>query len=91
MIMTENKARKCSNCGNILQFSHVVDFKIGQTDSDLISLLISPPKNSEEGLLPLEVFICPACGCVQLVAGPEIKNSLVRISENRSPEKEKKG
>jgi hypothetical protein len=79
--MDENK--KCT-CGGAMRFSHVADFKIGRADSDLNSLLISSPKISESTTLPLNVYVCPGCGLIRLFAGDEIKNSLVRIAENRS-------
>lgn len=57
-----------------MEFSHCVDFKIGIAGSD-------PPK-AKGAILPLDLFICPACGLIQFFAGDEIKSSLLRVADN---------
>ena len=69
---------KCS-CGAPMKFSHTVDFKIGTKDSDLIPLLELPKTN--EGIFPLDVFVCPNCGRIEFFAPKEIKISLLRLAK----------
>lgn len=61
-----------------MRFACTVDFRIGASESDLSSLL-NLPQNSE-GILPLDVYICPNCGRVELFASKEIEDSLLRIA-----------
>ena len=62
-----------------MKFSRTIDFKIGAKDSDLIPLLELPKTNG--GILPLDVYVCEACGQVQFFAPLEIKESLLRLAK----------
>jgi hypothetical protein len=72
------KTVKCS-CGGLMKFSRTIDFKIGATDSDLIPLLELPKVS--EGILPLDIYVCPNCGRIEFFASKEIKDSLLRLAK----------
>ena len=74
------KTVKCS-CGALMEFSRAIDFKIGAKDSDLIPLLELPKVS--EGILSLDVHVCPSCGKIELYAPGEVKKSLLRVANQR--------
>ena len=79
--MNNTNDKKCPNCGAELKFSVVVDFQIGAKSSNLIKQLELP--KTEEGVLPLSLFVCHECGSVQFFAPKEIQQSLLNLAAQR--------
>ena len=79
--MAKNQVKRCS-CGADIRFAFTVDFKVGNSGQDVNKLFPESPKVSE-GILPLDIYICPGCGKVELHAGKEIKNALLRVAGKR--------
>jgi predicted RNA-binding Zn-ribbon protein involved in translation (DUF1610 family) len=88
-VMNENNVKKCSSCGSILHFALEANLKIGGGQD--LELLVYPSHTSIRDLLksgetalPLDVYVCPDCGKVELFASAEVKKSLIRVAGQRS-------
>jgi hypothetical protein len=62
-----------------MKFSHTVDFRTGAGGK--ITLLPYQKSGPNISLLPLNVFVCPDCGKIELFAGEAIKDALLRVAE----------
>ena len=83
--VSKNNVKKYPNCGAVLKFALAADLRIrGNSGLDLLEGLFQESPKTDETTLPLDVHVCPACGCVQLVAGTEIKKSLLTLAAQRN-------
>lgn len=63
-------------------FTYTADFRTGGTAGKW-KLLVGESAEIGESVLPLNVYVCPDCGKVELFAGDAIKDSLLRIADKR--------
>ncbi len=78
--MQKNEVKRCPSCGSEMKFAFAADFRFGASELDMPGLEL--PQNNE-GLLPLDVFVCSSCGKIDFYAGPEIKQSLLNIADKQ--------
>ena len=74
----ERKLR-CSSCGSAMQFSYSVDFRTGAGGK--VKLLFGESINPGMSLLPLNVYVCPDCGKIDLFAAKAIKEALLHVAD----------
>ena len=80
--MSKKEVKRRCSCGADIRFAFTADFKIGKNSDQDLNLLLELPKTNPE-ILPLDVYVCEACGQVRFFAGEEIKNALLRVAGKR--------
>ncbi len=75
------KEPECCSCGAVMRFTFAADFRIGAGGK--VKFLSGESTNADLSLLPLDVYVCPKCGKVELFAGDVIKDALLRIADGR--------
>jgi len=80
--MAKKEVKRCS-CGADIRFAFTADFKIGNSGQGLKSLFPLQLPKANAGILPLDVYVCEACGQVRLQAPKEIKDSLLRVARQQ--------
>lgn len=75
--MTKNEVKKCSSCGSILEFAFEGVFKVSENSDPLFPEL---PRVGES-LIPMNIYVCPSCGKIELFVGEAIKSTLLRLAE----------
>jgi hypothetical protein len=78
--LSKNELKRCPSCGGEMKFAFAADFRIGASRLELPGLEL--PTNNE-GIFPLDVFVCSSCGKIDFYAGPEIKESLLRVADKQ--------
>jgi len=73
------KDNKNCYCGGVMRFAYTADFRVGGTDGSL-KLLFGELAKVDENRLPLNIYVCPICGKIELYAGESIKGSLLRLA-----------
>ena len=76
--MAKNEV-KCS-CGAITRFALSADFRVGGTGGAW-KLILGELAEVGESMIPLDIYVCPSCGKIELFAGEEIKSTLLRLAE----------
>lgn len=69
---------RCS-CGAAMRFTFTADFKLGAGGK--VKFLFGESTTADPSLLPLNVYVCPKCGKVELFAGDAIKDALLGIAD----------
>ena len=74
--MSESKAKKCYSCGREMQLAQKVPFRIKGTPG-MWKLLFGELAELGEEMLSLDVYVCPSCGEIRLIADKKAKQSLL--------------
>jgi len=75
-----DKIVKCCSCGAMMRFAYTADFRTGGTTGKW-KLLLGEWAEVGKSMLPLNVYICPNCGKIELFAGDAIKDALQRVAD----------
>jgi hypothetical protein len=73
---------KTCTCGATIQFAETASFRVGGTSGGW-KLLFGEWAELGESMIPLDIYICPECGRIELVAGQETKQRLLKLSGAR--------
>jgi predicted RNA-binding Zn-ribbon protein involved in translation (DUF1610 family) len=79
-----SETKKCPSCGGELQFAERADFRVGGTSGGW-KLLFGELAEIGEGMIPLNIYVCPQCGRIELFADEETKRRLLQVSGGRKP------
>ena len=69
---------RCS-CGAAMRFTVIADFRLGAGGK--VKFLLGESTTADLSLLPLNVYVCPECGKVELFASDAIKDALLDIAD----------
>ena len=64
-----------------MRFTFTADFRIGAGGK--VKFLSRESASADPSLLPLNVYVCPKCGKVELFAGAAIKDALLGLADKR--------
>jgi hypothetical protein len=65
-----------------MRFAETASFRVGSTSGGW-KLLFGEWAELGESMIPLEIHVCPECGRIELVAGEETKQRLLKLSSAR--------
>jgi predicted RNA-binding Zn-ribbon protein involved in translation (DUF1610 family) len=77
--MSEKEAKKCCSCNVEMQFAQKVPFRIKWTRG-FWKLVFGEWAELGEGMLSLDVYVCPKCGLTNLYADEKAKQYLLRLT-----------
>ena len=77
--MNEKETKTCS-CGGVLRFAYTADFRVGGTIGGW-KLPFGELAEAGENVLPLDIYVCPNCGKIELYAGESMKDSLLCLAK----------
>jgi predicted RNA-binding Zn-ribbon protein involved in translation (DUF1610 family) len=83
--MNGSEVKKCHSCGVELQFAERVDFRVGGTGGGW-KLLFGEWAELGESMIPLNIYVCPECGRIDLFADEETKKRLLQLRDGRKTE-----
>jgi predicted RNA-binding Zn-ribbon protein involved in translation (DUF1610 family) len=72
-----SEIKKCDSCGATMQFTGEAPFRIGGTSGGW-KLVFGEFAELGEKMLPLNIYVCPQCGKVELYADEKTKQHLLR-------------
>jgi hypothetical protein len=73
---------KSCTCGTAMRFAETASFRVGGTSGGW-KLLFGEWAELGESMIPLDIYVCPECGRVELVEGEETKQRLLKLSGAR--------
>ena len=79
MAMSESEVKKCYSCGIEMQFAQKVPFRIKGTPG-YWKLVFGEWAELGEEMLSFDVYVCPSCGEIRLLADEKSKTSLLRLT-----------
>jgi hypothetical protein len=82
-VVGETEARRCT-CGTAMEFAEKANFRVGGTSGGW-KLLFGEWAELGESMIPLNIYVCPQCGRIQLYADEEAKRRLLQLSAQRKP------
>lgn len=82
--MAKNEVKECSSCGGTTRFALSIDFRVGGNGGQDLKVLFPELPKTNEGILPLDVYVCEACGQVRFFAPKDVKNSLLNVAARSS-------
>ncbi len=71
--------RKCVSCGQYAQLIYTAKFRIGGTSGGW-KLLFGEWAELGESMIPMDVFVCPNCGKIELYATEELRQQAIRAA-----------
>jgi hypothetical protein len=71
---------KCCSCGTLMKFACTFDFRTGGTP-EKFEFPFDKLADVKVNLLPLNVYVCPDCGRIELKAGKAIQDALLHIAD----------
>jgi hypothetical protein len=74
--------KKCQTCDLEMEFAERANFRVGGTSGGW-KLLFGEWAELGESMIPLEVYVCPECGRIELFADEETKQRLLKLSGKR--------
>ena len=80
--MNENGVKRCQTCNLEMEFAERADFRVGGTSGGW-NLLFGEWAELGESMIPLQIYVCPQCGRVELFADEETKQRLLKLSGGR--------
>jgi predicted RNA-binding Zn-ribbon protein involved in translation (DUF1610 family) len=80
--MVESEVKKCHSCGVEMQFAEKASFRVGGTSGGW-KLLFGEWAELGESMIPLDIYVCPQCGRIELFADEETKKRLLKLSGGR--------
>jgi hypothetical protein len=75
--MSENAVKNCM-CGAAMEFAEKASFRVGGT-SGAWKLLFGEWAELGESMIPLNIYVCPQCGKIELFADEETKGRLLSL------------
>jgi predicted RNA-binding Zn-ribbon protein involved in translation (DUF1610 family) len=76
--MSQGEVKKCISCGVELKFAERADFRVGGTSGGW-KLLFGEWAEIGESMIPLNIYVCPKCGRIELFADEETKKRLLQL------------
>jgi len=80
--VNENGVKRCQTCNLEMEFAERADFRVGGTSGGW-NLLFGEWAELGESMIPLQIYVCPQCGRVELFADEETKQRLLKLSGGR--------
>lgn len=77
--MSEDEVKKCDSCGAEMYLAQKVSFRVGGTPGEW-KLLFGELAELGEKMLPLNFYVCPKCGRINLFADEKTKQFLLRLT-----------
>jgi predicted RNA-binding Zn-ribbon protein involved in translation (DUF1610 family) len=74
-----SEVKKCQTCNLEMEFAERANFRVGGTGGGW-KLLFGELAELGESMIPLEVYVCPKCGRIELFADEETKQHLLELS-----------
>ena len=81
--MNEKGVKNCT-CGAMMQFAEKASFRVGGTSGGW-KLLFGEWAELGESMIPLNIYVCPQCGRIELFADEETKRRLLQLSSGTKP------
>ncbi len=79
--MSENAVKNCT-CGAVVEFAEKASFRVGGTSGPW-KLLFGEWAELGESMIPLNIYVCPKCGRIELFADEGTKERLLQLSHGR--------
>lgn len=74
--------RKCNACGQNAQLLYTAEFRIGETSGGW-KLFFGEWAELGESMIPMNVYVCPNCGKVELYATEKMMQEAIQAAQGK--------